>query len=73
MPKVAHHQLSQIGAVYCGFLEQVDAYFDNITICMTIPVYRIYEVNVILEMIQDLLGNNPAWNIIAVPQVYERK
>ncbi len=73
MPKVAHHQLSQIWAVYCGFLQQIDAYFNDITICMTIPVYRIYEVNVILEMIEDLLGEDKKWSITPIPQVYERK
>lgn len=73
MPKVAHHQLAQIGDVYCGFLKQVDAYFSDITVCITIPVYRIYEVNVILEMIQSLLWSNPKRSINPISQVYERK
>gem|GEM_PF-1749804 len=73
MPKVAHHQLSQIGTVYCDFLTQVDAYFADITICITIPVYRFYETNVVYHMISAWEEAYPSRTIQAVPQMYERK
>jgi len=73
MPKVAHHQLSQIGDVYCGFLTRVDEYFTDITVCITIPVYRFYEVNVILEQIQQLVSTRPQRTVAPVSQMYERK
>lgn len=73
MPKVAHHQLSQIGEVYCGFLTRVDEYFSDITVCITIPVYRFYEVNVIFDQIQELLSSRPQRTVVPVSQMYERK
>jgi hypothetical protein len=73
MPKVAHHQLAQIGEVYCKFIQQVDAYFDQITVCITIPVYRTYDVNVVLEMIESTLWSHPKRTINPISQVYERK
>jgi len=72
MPKVAHHQLTQIGQVYCNFLTQVDTYFDDITICMTVPVYQFYD-DVIWPMIEDVLYDDKSRTITPIPQVYSRK
>jgi hypothetical protein len=40
MPKVAEHQLMQVGQVYDKFIKQVNNDWKNITVVLSVPVYH---------------------------------